>query len=160
MAVIAVMAVKAGALELNGLKAGDVAGLAADMRIALPAAAEKAMGESFYFFYTKDQASGAERLKLYVDAMKKVGISVIKAEVVDAGGLTQCNIAYKGPERIFKLEKTFPGAMSMPAARAEFESKRAELARVGAVMIEGGAVLTGDGYGKVSMYSIVYISAR
>lgn len=170
IAVIATVAgfnVLAGAAELGGVRAGGVAALAESAGIAVPAASpaiDKGLldkvNESYYFFYAKDQASGAARLKVYVEALRKAGVTVTKAEVVDAGGVTQCNIAYKGPERIFKMEKTFPGAMSMPVAKAEFEKRKGELARNGAVIIEGAALLTNDGYGKVAMYTIVYISPK
>lgn len=167
IAAVSGLNVLAGAAELGGVRAGGVAALAESAGIAVPTASpaiERGLldkvQESYYFFYAKDQASGTARLKLYVEALRKAGISVAKAEVVDAGGVTQCNIAYNGPERIFKIEKSFPGALSMNMAKSEFAKKKAELDRSGAVVIEGGAVLTNDGYGKVSVYTIVYISPR
>lgn len=170
MVMVSGLAMTAGALELNGLKAADVTVLsepAGLFQAAGPVPAEgglKAAVPGNYEFYGKgysvwqaeSRGKAEADLRGYTSVLKENGISVIKAEVAETEGYLRAKVSYSGQEVLFRATGS---ALTLAGASSKMEREVSSLKGRGAVIIRSEAYKGKDEWGSAGGYVIEYFLA-
>lgn len=170
MVMVSGLAMTAGALELNGLKAADVtvlsepAGLSQAAGPVLAEGGLKAAVPGNYEFYGKGysvwqaESRGKAEVDLrgYTSVLKGNNISVITAEVAETEGHLRAKVSYSGQEVLFRATGS---AMTLAGASSKMEREVSSLKARGAVVIRSEAYKGKDEWGSAGGYVIEYFMA-
>lgn len=165
--VIAGLAMTAGAAELSGVKAADVAALSEAggiPRVSEPAMAEnhrkaavsgttEFYGNGYSRWQAESQGKALEELAMYTASLKKAGITVRKAEVCEVEGYLHARVTYDGSQVLFRSNGT---ALTVTGARSKMNKEAADLRVRGAEIIKLEAWRGHDEWSSGGAYAIEY----
>lgn len=168
MFVVAGLVMTAGAAELSGVKAADVAAFSEAggvPRVSEPAVTETPQkaavcgtsefyGSGYRVWEQDSQGKAREELDMYTAALKKSGITVLQAGVYDFEGYLMARVIYKGNQVLFRSNGT---ALSVTGARVKMNKEAGDLRDRGAIILKLEVYRGHDEWGSGGAYTIEYL---